>query len=725
MATVVPNNPYDMQQSSDASSNNGIIGGAMTNATQTTAAQYTPQQREVNRSTETASGQVESLLAKDNPLMQRARTLAKQNMNQRGLVNSSMAQGAGVAAMVDRITPIAQQDAQTYSNRALANMEAVNEGGMFNVGEQNKFGLQLGQQEFAAGENEAQRSFQTSERIAGQAFTAEQTQATQNFQAAQAQLDRAQQTVLADKSIEAQQALQTAQQNFAGAQAALDRANQVALQESQQRFTAGQSVLDRTQQTNILQAQQDFQAAQANLERAQQIVLSDKSIAAQQNLQRAQQDFETAQSALDRAQQAFLQTSQQEFQAGQAQLDRGQQIALQQAQQTFQGSQAELDRAQQIMLADKSITAEQALQTARQEFQSQESQLNREFQDFQSQMDRAQQITLENARQSFEATQAQLNRDQQEEMILLSERLSQQNVPKNFAANMIANTSSAINVILADPNLSSTPDGYIDQYGYYVKSDSVPTGMQPSSPKTRAVDNVIAYNNSSLQWGSTFYNTTLPPMSTPESNPIAAPNSMVPGGTNDPIWEAIVQRNWDNHVARYGYGWDTDRTTDAERGAALRSMQNEYILATQSSAPTPAPTPIPTPAPTPIPTPAPTPIPTPAPTTAPAPISPINSNTASGIINLYRQFLGSDPSPEKLSYWSQQFGSTIEPNEIDAFKNAAKAEIAEKLPSNWSSFNENQQIDWFNANNITSDMLRFAGLSEADISYIKARGYRY
>ena len=244
MATMVPNNPFDVQAPAPAPSpKQGLIQQAAT---------FTPQTSQVNRQTETAAGQVDSLLSKDSPLMQRARTMALQQMNQRGLVNSSMAIGASQAAMIDRITPIAQQDADTYGKRTLANQDAVNQAGMFNAGEQNKFSLQRGDQEFTASENEAGRKFQTSERTAGQAFTAEQTLFSQKFNAAQADLDRAQQLVLSDKSIEAQQALQRAQQAFQGAQSDLDRANQKALQESQQTFQATQNNLDRQQQFHLL-----------------------------------------------------------------------------------------------------------------------------------------------------------------------------------------------------------------------------------------------------------------------------------------------------------------------------------------------------------------------------------------------------------------------------------------------------------------------------------------
>lgn len=211
-----------------APANQGIVGGAINNVTtgQSAAAKSlapfnptsdmsiqttTPQTREVNQATETAAGQVNSLLANDNPLLQRARTLARQGMAQRGLVNSSMAQGAGVAAMVDRITPIAQQDAQTYSQRALANMEATNEANQFNVNQNNQLlsqGLNI-------------------------AANKDLAIAQQTFQSAQADLERAFQTIQQDKSIKAQTDLQVAQQNFSTAQNQLDRAQQLLISNTQ------------------------------------------------------------------------------------------------------------------------------------------------------------------------------------------------------------------------------------------------------------------------------------------------------------------------------------------------------------------------------------------------------------------------------------------------------------------------------------------------------------
>lgn len=201
---------------------------------------YSPTIRDVYAPNETVQGQLDSILAKDSPLMQRARTLATQQMAQRGLVNSSMAAGATEAALIDRATPIAAADANTYANRSTAIMNAQNEAQQFNVGQSNNMYLQ---------------------------------QAQQKFQAAQAELDRAQQTFLADKSIAAQQALQAAQQVFQAAQSELDRANQLSVAQLQ---IGAQTSLQGAQlaaQASMQSSQLAFQATQAQLDRANQLSL--------------------------------------------------------------------------------------------------------------------------------------------------------------------------------------------------------------------------------------------------------------------------------------------------------------------------------------------------------------------------------------------------------------------------------------------------------------------
>jgi hypothetical protein len=156
MATTVPN-PFDTQQPS--AQNTPPTGGTQpmnTGSAANTGYQqsnpvpnlqpqtYTAQTAQVNAPTETVQGQVNSILAQDGPLMQRARTLAAQQMSQRGLVNSSMAVGAAQAAMMDRATPIAAQDAQTYGQRSMFNTDATNQANQFNTQQTNQM-FQFGQ----------------------------------------------------------------------------------------------------------------------------------------------------------------------------------------------------------------------------------------------------------------------------------------------------------------------------------------------------------------------------------------------------------------------------------------------------------------------------------------------------------------------------------------------------------------------------------------------------
>lgn len=341
MATTVEN-LFDTQQASPTSQ--GIIGGTISSSPAAAPASdssassanplsglqvqsYNTQTRDVNPATDTVQGQLNSILLTDSPLMQRARTIAAQQAAQRGLVNSSMAAGAGTAAMIDRATPIASQDAATYDARAKANMDATNTAGMFNVNQNNTL---LGQGATITAQTNAQKS-------------------AQDFQAGQSSLDRTQQTNL-----------QTGQQTFQAGQSALDRAQQTSLQAGQQTFQAGQSALDRSQQASLQQLQNDFVSAQSALQRAQEVALADKSQGAQLALQKAQQDFTAVQTALDR-QQA---TQQQQAQIAAAQ-------NLQDTAQQFQAVQQKLSYDQQTALTklqaslnDASVSKQFASQTA-------------------------------------------------------------------------------------------------------------------------------------------------------------------------------------------------------------------------------------------------------------------------------------------------------------------------------------------------------------------------
>jgi hypothetical protein len=75
----------------------------------------------------TMAGLLDSILAKDSPLMQRAATQGKQFASNRGLLNSSMAGGAAQGAMIDRATPIASQDSQSALSLSQFNAGQTND----------------------------------------------------------------------------------------------------------------------------------------------------------------------------------------------------------------------------------------------------------------------------------------------------------------------------------------------------------------------------------------------------------------------------------------------------------------------------------------------------------------------------------------------------------------------------------------------------------------------
>lgn len=97
---------------------------------QTTGTGYTPTNRTVDAN-QTVQGQIGDIVAKNSPLQQLAESRSTQRMNDRGLINSSMAIGAGQSALYDAAMPIAQADAQTYGRAAEMNQVAANQASQF------------------------------------------------------------------------------------------------------------------------------------------------------------------------------------------------------------------------------------------------------------------------------------------------------------------------------------------------------------------------------------------------------------------------------------------------------------------------------------------------------------------------------------------------------------------------------------------------------------------
>lgn len=90
------------------------------------AAGLGPVERDV-QGNQTVQGQLADLLKTGNPLLEQAKARAMQQANARGLQNTSMAAQAGEEAILAAAMPIAQQDAQTYQQQALANQDIVNQ----------------------------------------------------------------------------------------------------------------------------------------------------------------------------------------------------------------------------------------------------------------------------------------------------------------------------------------------------------------------------------------------------------------------------------------------------------------------------------------------------------------------------------------------------------------------------------------------------------------------
>jgi len=143
---------------------------------------------------------VKSIIGEDSELMQQAKQRAQQEMNQRGLVNSSIAVGAGQQAVIAQALPIAQQDAQAYTTAATNTANQQNAASQFNAGAQNTVALSNAQQANAAAANNQQAAVQlTNARM------------TQESQFALANLDTQTRLALSTMDTQTRQLLQTNQ----------------------------------------------------------------------------------------------------------------------------------------------------------------------------------------------------------------------------------------------------------------------------------------------------------------------------------------------------------------------------------------------------------------------------------------------------------------------------------------------------------------------------------
>jgi hypothetical protein len=91
---------------------------------------------------QTVEGRIQSILNPNSPIIAQARARSLDQMNARGLANSSLAVTAGESAAYDAAIPIAQADAATFAKAAGYNADQKNQFARENVTSENQFRLQ-------------------------------------------------------------------------------------------------------------------------------------------------------------------------------------------------------------------------------------------------------------------------------------------------------------------------------------------------------------------------------------------------------------------------------------------------------------------------------------------------------------------------------------------------------------------------------------------------------
>lgn len=105
--------------------------------TQAGSVGYNPTSMTVDPNTMTVAGQMSKLLDAGSPYITAAKSGAMETANDRGLLNSSIAAGAGESAAINAALPIAQSDAGTYTGAGVLNTQATNAALASNAGATN------------------------------------------------------------------------------------------------------------------------------------------------------------------------------------------------------------------------------------------------------------------------------------------------------------------------------------------------------------------------------------------------------------------------------------------------------------------------------------------------------------------------------------------------------------------------------------------------------------
>jgi hypothetical protein len=166
--------------------------------------------------------QLDNVLASNSPLLKRARQNAAMATAERGLNNSSIGVQAGEEAVISSALPIAQQDASTYGNMDLANLNA-----------QNQFGMAGLSQEFNAYNQNQQNKFTAQESNLERTQREELFNKGNEFTASESSLERAQREDLFNKGNEFSSKQQTDAHNYQLAEIKANADEQIRLYSAQ------------------------------------------------------------------------------------------------------------------------------------------------------------------------------------------------------------------------------------------------------------------------------------------------------------------------------------------------------------------------------------------------------------------------------------------------------------------------------------------------------------
>ena len=252
------------------------------NAAQATATKWNPDDKS------TVAGQLSGILSSNSPLLQQAQTRAAQSMNSRGLLNTSMAIGAGESALYDAALPIAQADAATFGSAGKYNADVDNTTSQFNTNATNT------SSQFTAGAKNAQEQQNVAALNSASSQNSQQTQAAGTTNANSA------------NALQSQLLQTTAAQSAANA----DARNKAVSQDATAALQAGLANQDTASKTALAQYQGAIQVALANTDAQGKLQLQQISAATQQSLAQIEATYKNQMQASQSAAQMYAQTVQ-------------------------------------------------------------------------------------------------------------------------------------------------------------------------------------------------------------------------------------------------------------------------------------------------------------------------------------------------------------------------------------------------------------------------------